>query len=113
MAKRNNPFEDAVLAPGSQLRRKKKAEYFVMLPYERILRAAGGARLGVLAVLMELAYREFKRHKNPVQLPSAELEAVGIDRKAKQRALRQLEKAGLVEVTRCPRKSPSVKLLWK
>ena len=87
---------------------------FVQLPYERTLAAAGRHRDARLAVLIELAYRTFKANQNQVPLANKTLRSVGITHKAKARALRQLEAAGLVTITRRGSgKSPLVTILWK
>jgi hypothetical protein len=85
---------------------------FVMLPYEQTLRAAGQAKNALLAVLVELAHQRFTTHENPVPLANKALEAVGIDRRAKYKALVGLEAVGLISVTWQFGKSPLAMLLW-
>ena len=94
--------------------RKAKPGTFVMLPYEQTLAAAGRLRDAPMAVLVELAYQEFKMHKNPVLLSNAGLRTVGVSHDAKVRALRRLEAAGLIRADwRGGKKAPLVTLLWK
>ena len=100
-------------SPELQKRQRVKREAFVMLPYERTMAAAnlGGA---TLVVLVELAYRKFRTKSNSVPLTNSALRAVGISRKAKLLALRQLEELGMVEVSwRGERRSPLVTILWE
>jgi hypothetical protein len=100
-------------AQSSERKRARKAEPepFVLLPYERTLAAAGRLRNAPMAVLVELAYRAFKTHKNRVLLSNA---ALGVSHDAKVRALRRLEAVGLVAVDwRGGKKTPLVTLLWK
>jgi hypothetical protein len=85
---------------------------FVMLPYERTLRAAGRLRNTQLAVLAELTHLRFRTRKNPVELDNKALAAVGIQRWAKYDALALLEAEGLIRVKRRYKKSPLVMLLW-
>ena len=105
----------ATLAPlqkkAAAVKARRARTKFVMLPYEQTLTVAGQIGDATLAVLVELAHRRFKTHRNPVSLPTEGLEAVGISRWAKKRALDRLEKAGSVEVTWRRGRSPLVKIL--
>jgi hypothetical protein len=85
---------------------------FVRLPYSLLERLPRGDGTAMLAVVMELAYRAWKAEGKPVALPNASLDRVGISRKSKRRVLAQLERAGLVTVTRNGRKSPQVVVHW-
>ena len=97
----------------TKLRKRNGNASFVMLPYEQTLAAAGRLENPILAVLVELTYRRFKTHKNPVPLTNEALAAVGVSRWAKNRALKRLEAAGLVKVTwRRRRTNPLVKILY-
>jgi hypothetical protein len=99
--------------PRSAARRPAGAR-FVQLPYERTLAAAGQLGYAPLAVLIEVAFLAFKAHQKPVPLANKALRAAGIDNKAKTRALRRLETAGLVAVIwRGKGKSPLVSILWE
>jgi hypothetical protein len=85
---------------------------FVKLPYEQTL-ATASRRDASLAVLVELAFQAFKRHRNQVPLANAALRSVGVSSDAKVRALRRLEADGMVSVDwRGGRKTPLVTLLW-
>jgi hypothetical protein len=87
---------------------------FVKLPYAQTLAAAGHLGDARLAVLVELTHQAFKKHRSEVLLANAALQAVGISHWAKLRALRQLEAAGMLKVSRRGKgRSPLVKLLWK
>jgi hypothetical protein len=90
---------------------KRKAEPFVQVPLwwiERMTRATGTARAFVGLWLLYLAW---KTKSNKVTLPNGQLEARGVSRKVKSRALRQLEAAGLIKVSRRKYKTPTVTLL--
>ena len=93
--------------------RPARPEAFVKLPYERTLAAAGRLGNAPLAVLVELAYQAFKRHRSVVPLANAALRSVGVSHDAKVRALRRLEADGMIAVDwRGGRKTPVVTLLW-
>lgn len=104
--------------PTSESKRKARPQSapsrtkFVMLPYEQVLVTAGRLRCAPLAVLVELAHQVFKTHRNPVALPNAALRDAGITRQAKTRALRELEKGGMVVVAWRGRRCPLVTVLW-
>jgi hypothetical protein len=105
------PFQKSSASkPRRQARAKAK---FVILPYEQALAAAGQMKCAPLAVLIELAYQIFKHKQSRVALTNSALRSIGISYKAKLRALRQLEAAGLVKVTWAGRRrSPRVTVLW-
>ena len=94
--------------------RRQAGTRFIQLPYERALAAAGQLGHAPMAVLIEVAYLAFKAHGKPVPIANKTLRTVDIDHEAKTRALRQLEKAGLVTVVwRGPGRSPLVSLRWE
>jgi hypothetical protein len=85
---------------------------FVQLPYAPA--AAGRLRNPQLAVLIEIGYLAFKAHGKPAPLANRALQAAGVTRWAKLRALHQLEAAGFVTVVwRVGGKSPLVSLRWE
>ena len=95
----------------TQLRERRRSRTkFIMLPYEQTLAASGRLQNAQLAVLVEIAHQIFKTHQNPAPLPNTALRVVGVSRKAKLRALRQFEDAGLVTVTWRGRKCPLVSI---
>jgi hypothetical protein len=111
------PEQIAELAPLQKVPRSPKPRptsraKFVKLPYEETMRAAGQLRNTQMTVLVELAHLRFKLHRDTVPLANTALRLVGVSRPAKQRALRQLQKVGLVKVSWRGRKSPLVTLLW-
>jgi hypothetical protein len=110
------PEQVAELAPlqkVSQPKPRLARAKFVQLPYEPTLQAAGELQNAQLAVLVELAHLRFKTHQNPVPLSNKALRAAGLSRLSKLRALRQLEKVGLVKVSQRGQKSPLVTILWE
>jgi hypothetical protein len=61
-----------------------------------------------LAVWLLVQHRVRLTHKDEVTLPTALLEAAGIERRAKARALRDLERAGLIRVIRKVGQTPRI-----
>jgi hypothetical protein len=108
------PFQKKAKAkPQLPRSRRQTGTRFIQLPYERTLAAAGQLGHAPMAVLVEVAYLAFKAHSKPVPLANKVLRSAGIDRWAKTRALRQLEKAGAVTVIwRSNGRSPLVSLRW-
>lgn len=64
-----------------------------------------------LTVALAIWFQAGRRRSKEVSLTTAVIERFGIDRKAKYRGLSALEKAGLVQVRRRPRKNPVVTIL--
>ena len=64
-----------------------------------------------LATALAIMFEVGRRRSKEITLTSAILERFGVNRKAKYRALIQLEKAGLISVIRLPRRNPVVSVL--
>ena len=58
-----------------------------------------------------LLFLDFASHGKPCTLANEALAGIGIDRRVKWRALRELEGLGLISVERRPRKSPRVTII--
>jgi hypothetical protein len=85
-------------------------------PYIQITKdeaAAGFQALGCPAAIvwLEIIYLAWKTKSTTVVLPNKELEALGVSRWAKGRALSRLEKAKLIRVVQVGKKAPRVTLL--
>jgi hypothetical protein len=65
-----------------------------------------------LAVWIYVAHRVRVTRNHEVTLPSSLLEAGGIDRHAKAKALHALEQAGLIQVVRATGNTPRISLLY-
>ena len=88
---------------------QRSRQPFVMLTLaqaNRLSEMAGPA----VRVFFRVLFLTFKARGRPVKLANAALAELGVNRKAKWRALRELEARGLIVVTRHPRKSPEVSL---
>jgi hypothetical protein len=79
---------------------------------DKVIENTHSAQFAVLAVLHELWLRD-KYHWNPIKLPDTKFLALGILPNGKLRALRELEKLGLVSVEWREKKSPIVTMTWK
>jgi hypothetical protein len=91
---------------------KRGADPFAKVPLwwaEQAAQATGTPKAFVWVWLLHLAW---KANSNTVTLPNGKLEARGINRMTKNRALRELETAGLVQVARRKGKSPIVTVLY-
>ena len=93
-------------------RRVRTKETFARIPHERGLKLCGRIGAAAWVVLIELDRQIFKNHKNPIHLPNKNLEAVGMSRSTKKRALRQLQDAGVVIVEQQGHEATLVTHLW-
>jgi DNA-binding HxlR family transcriptional regulator len=59
-----------------------------------------------------LLHLAWEAHSKTFRLPNGRLRVRGVSRDVKSRALRDLEEAGLIQVTREAGKSPTVTLLY-
>lgn len=64
-----------------------------------------------LATALAIMFEVGRRRSQEITLTTAILERFGVNRKAKYRALVQLENAGLISVVRQPRRNPLVAVL--
>jgi DNA-binding transcriptional ArsR family regulator len=108
-------FSDRPATPDSGnklLPRHKKGEHFLKGPVPLIW-LAQAARCGgkALHVAIILWYRAGLQKSATIKIPGWTAKRFGLDRHAKTRALKALEEAGLVSVTRRQGCSPQVTLL--
>jgi hypothetical protein len=97
------------------LRRPRTIETFARVPHDRALELyqhkISGAAWAVLIELDRLVLKA--RGKNPVRFWSSRLRAVGLTKRTRMRALRQLEAVGAIRVEqRGKGLSPWVRHLW-
>src|SRR5262249_46614095 len=91
--------------------KRKRKEPFVVVPLswaEQATRATNTPKAFIWLWLLHLAW---KAKSNTVSLPNGQLRDRGVHRNTKDRALRELEAAGLIRVIRERRKTPIVSLL--
>jgi hypothetical protein len=96
--------------------RKRKTVKGNRGPYVQITKdeaAAGFQALGCSAAMvwLEIIYLAWKTKSTTVVLPNKELEALGVSRWAKVRALSRLVDAKLVRVVQVGKKAPRITLL--
>jgi hypothetical protein len=83
---------------------------FVMVPFvwaDRLKGATGNT----YGLALHLLYLHWRDHSETIRLANKALLAMGISRQSKWRALRELERRGLIVVDQRPNKSPAVRLL--
>lgn len=90
--------------PGTQ-------RHFVRVPVLWVERLAEARHLATYRLALYLLYRSWKTGSRSITLSNGVLAAEGITRWTKWRALRELERLGLVGVERRPRKAPRVTVL--
>jgi DNA-binding transcriptional ArsR family regulator len=92
--------------------RKAKAEgTFVKVPLQWIERATRATRTPQAMVCIWLLHLAWQAKSITFPLPNDKLTKLGVDRRAKRRALVSLEKAGLITVERRHKKAPIVTLV--
>ena len=93
---------------GTPERIKKRQRQFVKLPLGLVDKVARHSRDNTFAVLCHLLHLDWKQGGGPIKVPNGFLDKLGIGRGAKSRALRKLERLGIISVERRDRKSPIV-----
>ena len=91
--------------------RAKSADKFVKVPLWWAEHAARATRTPKAMVWIWLLHLAWAARSNTFTLPNQRLHARGVSRGVKRRALRELEEAGLIQVTRRTRKCPVVTLI--
>jgi hypothetical protein len=87
----------------------KRTKHFIRIPmsWHEALRDATGR---THYVAQRLLYLHWRQRGQPVKLANKLLGIEGVSRQAKWRALRDLERRGLIELERQPRRSPVIRL---
>jgi hypothetical protein len=91
---------------------KKRREQFVQVPmrwYEKLANPVPTCRITCL-VAWYLLYLNWKGDGKPIKLANGMLEYDGISHDSKTRALRDLERRGLITVEWRERKSPTIRV---
>ena len=92
-------------------RRKGWQRNYTLVPREWELRLLGAKRISTYRLAIELLYLHWYDNGKPVTVSSKVAQAAKISARSKWEALAELERLGLIEVDRRPRKSPRVVLL--
>ena len=99
-----------------QLGTSRKPKGYAMVPMALICAMAKVRSAAPIKLAIELQRRHRVERTDKIKLGNISLAALGIDRKAKQRALKELEACGLVLIERRTRRSPIIHLIgpaWK
>jgi hypothetical protein len=88
----------------------RKGKKFIKLPliWNDHMNTIGDKAQIVARYILQL---DFKNHGQPFPLPNGPLLAMGVSRRMKHAALTKLERLGLIEVVRRPKKSPLIRAL--
>ena len=86
---------------------EKRRKHFVKLPWTWA-EALSGASGKTWELAVQLLYQHWKGNGAPIKLANGMLENDGIDRFAKWRALKELERRGLVTIERRRARSPLI-----
>lgn len=89
----------------------KKKDAFVKVPLWFASEAAKSTNTLKALVWIHLLHASWKAKSLTFPLPNGRLERIGVSRETKRRALRDLERAGLITVERLSRKSPVVTIV--
>jgi hypothetical protein len=103
------PPEQEVKPSWTPKRITKRRQHFIMVPFDWLERL-NGASGQVHTLALHLLYLRWKGKGAPVKLPNGMLKIDGINRRAKWRALAELEHRGLISIERRPGKSPLVRV---
>ena len=91
-------------------KRKGWQRNYTLVPREWELRLLGAKRISTYRLALELLYLHWYNNGKPVTVSSKVAQAAKISVRSKWQALAELERLGLIEVDRRPRKSPRVVL---
>jgi hypothetical protein len=102
-----------IAAPPTRRKRVRIEETFARIPHKRGIALHGRISASAWIVLLELDRLIFESYGcNPVRLTNQALEAVGMSRSTKLKALRQLEEVGVVTVVQDGHEASIVTHLW-
>src|SRR5262245_1878201 len=91
--------------------KRKKADPFVKVPLWWAIEAAKATKTKKALVWLRLLHTAWKTKSSTFPLPSGKLQKDGVDRNMKQRALHELETAGLIAVDWRHGKNPVVTIV--
>jgi hypothetical protein len=100
---------EQVHSPRTPHRITKRREHFIQVPFDWLERLKG-ANGRVYALALHLQYLRWRHQGQSFKLPNGMLKIDGIDRFAKWRALRELERRGLISIECRPKKSPLISI---
>jgi hypothetical protein len=89
----------------------KKKRRGVFLPQNWIEKLQGAKHVAVWPLACFLQHKNWMRPGEAITVSNVTLDSLGVSRGQKCRALQELETLGLIEIKRCGKHSPTVKLL--
>jgi len=92
--------------------RQRRHDRFIKVPVEWERRLQSAHLAATYRVALHLLYLSFKDRRQTIRLANGVLALQGVTPGQKWRAIAELERLGLVNVNRRPRKSPDVNLLF-
>jgi hypothetical protein len=87
---------------------QKRRQHFVKVPWVWVERLAEAHYTVTYRVALHLLYQHWKSGGRPILLANGMLRMEGVALGTKWRALRELERLGLIAIERRPRKSPLI-----
>jgi hypothetical protein len=97
--------------PTPRTKPAKKSRHFVKVPVKWIDQLAKARHIATYRLALYLLYRSWRAGGQMITVPNGALETEGVSRWQKWRALRELERLGLITVECRHRRSPRVALL--
>ena len=91
-------------------RPRKWQRLYVQIPWLWVERLQSAKRISTYRLAHLVLYENWKLGGRPIVLSNLLSAEIGLPRRTKWAALRELEKLGLVRVERCARKAPRVML---
>ncbi len=92
-------------------RARRKGKQFIKVPVTWEEKLAKAKHLATYRVALHLLFQFWKKRGKPITLSNMALADKGVSPRQKSRALGELKRLGLVNVTRNPRKSPVIEIL--
>jgi CRP-like cAMP-binding protein len=102
----------AAAAKEARAQPKRQRQQFVMVPWWWVERLKAARLAATYRVALYLLFQHWKTGK-PVPASNAALKALGVPRRSKYRAIRELERLDLIRVERRRRRSPVVTVCTK
>jgi hypothetical protein len=87
---------------------KKRRRQFVMVPWTWIEKLGTARYVATYRVALHVLYRHWRGRGEPFTLSNGMVAIEGVSRWQKWRALRELERLGLIAIERRPRRSPAL-----
>jgi hypothetical protein len=89
----------------------KRREHFVKMPWIWVERLTRARYISTYRVALHILYQHWKENGESFTLANGILRLEGVERRAKWRALCELERLGLIAIERRKRKTPRITIL--